>query len=203
MSDTTSRDFFERMYDEHRDPWAFASSEYEQARYATILKFVPPRCFRHVFEPGCSIGELTARLARRCRFVTGIDIAEAAVATARQRCERFANVDVHQGRLPDDVPAGPFDLVVFSEIGYYFTESQLIDLLPALATRIETRGQLIAVHWTGESSDHVLSGRQVHDLLESNLQLDHLHGELHRWDDQNGFVLDIWRKAPPDGGRHQ
>jgi SAM-dependent methyltransferase len=193
---TTSREFFERMYRSTTDPWSFGSSEYEQRRYDTILKFVPPRCFRRVFEPGCSVGELTVRLAQRCGFVTAIDIAEAAVETARTRCAEFANVDVHQGSLPADVPSGSFDLVVFSEIGYYFEEPELIDLMSVIESRIEARGQLIAVHWTGTSDDHVLSGRRVHDLLELHLTMDHLHGELHSWDEQDGFILDIWRKSP-------
>lgn len=193
---TTSREFFERMYRTSTDPWSFASSEYEQKRYDTILKFVPRRCFRRVFEPGCSVGELTALLAERCGFVTATDIAEAAVETAKIRCEMFDNVDVHQGSLPEDVPAGPFDLIVFSEIGYYFTESELIDLLTLLESRIEERGQFVAVHWTGVSADHVLDGRRVHDLLEQHLSLDHLHGELHSWDEQDGFIIDIWRNAP-------
>ncbi len=157
---TTSREFFERMYAETDDPWAFASNEYEQQRYATILGFVPHGRFRRAFEPGCSIGELTARLAGRCGFVTAIDVAEAAVDRARDRCGDLGNVDVHRGSLLDDMPQGPFDLVVFSEIGYYFVVAQLIELAHEIATRIEPRGQLIAVHWTGQSADHVLPGQR-------------------------------------------
>lgn len=198
---TTCRDFFERMYEAKGDPWSFASSEYEQQRYATVLRFVPPGCFRNVFEPGCSVGELTVQLAERCGRVTAIDIAERAVETARRRCQLFDNVDVHQGCLPDDIPSGPLDLVMLSEIGYYFTEPELAELASALASRLEVGGQLIAVHWTGESKDHLLSGRRVHDLLGKHLPIDHLHGESHQWDDRDGFVLDIWRKAPANESR--
>jgi SAM-dependent methyltransferase len=190
---TTSRDFFERMYQASPDPWSFTSSEYEQERYARTLEFVPPDCFHRVFEPGCSIGELTAGLAERCGRVTAIDIAESAVESARERCRLLDNVEVHQGSLVDDVPAGPFDLVVLSEIGYYFTERQLIDVGLDLASRIEASGQLLAVHWTGVSSDHVLSGSRVHEILGDHLPMEHLHHEARSWDDRDGFVLDIWR----------
>ena len=195
---TTSRDFFEHMYTTTKDPWSFASSAYEQHRYATILHWVPDACFQRVFEPGCSIGELTVRLAERCGFVTASDIAEAAVETARVRCADVTNVDVKQGRLPDDVPAGPFDLVVFSEIGYYFTRSELIELGRTLASRIEARGQLLAVHWTGASPDHILGGQEVHDILGKYLPMEHLHPETHPSDEQHGFVLDIWRRPSAD-----
>jgi protein-L-isoaspartate O-methyltransferase len=190
---TTSRDFFEQMYQASADPWSFRSSEYEQARYARTLDFIPPHCFDSVFEPGCSIGELTAALAKRCSHVTAIDIADSAVESARERCRLLYNVEVRQGSLADDIPAGPFDLVVFSEIGYYFTEPQLVDLGRKLASRIEESGQLLAVHWTGVSSDHVLSGPRVHELLGEHLPMEHLHHEAKSWDDRDGFVLDIWR----------
>jgi SAM-dependent methyltransferase len=193
---TTSRDFFERMYRTTADPWCFASNAYEQQRYSTILDFVPPSRFRNVFEPGCSIGELTVRLAERCQFVTAIDIAEAAVESARRRCQECNNVDVHRGSLPHDIPEDHFDLIVLSEIGYYFEESELIELGSTLASRLEHGGELLAVHWIGDSSDHVLTGERVHDLLREHLPIDHVHHELHPSNDRDGFVIDRWRNGP-------
>lgn len=196
---TTSRDFFERMYSTTEDPWSFASSDYEQQRYATILGFVPPGKFHSVFEPGCSIGELTVQLAERCGFVTATDIAQAAIETARQRCSHLTNVDVHQGSLADDIPAGPFDLIVFSEIGYYFTKSQVVDLASALASRIAPGGRLLAVHWIGVSPDHLMSGESVHGILREHLPMEHLHHESHPSDSQDGFVLDLWQSTSSPG----
>jgi SAM-dependent methyltransferase len=199
---TTSRDFFEHMYQRSPDPWSFTSSEYELERYARTLEFVPADCFRNVFEPGCSIGELTVGLAERCAHVTAIDIAESAVEMARDRCRSLGNVEVQQGSLADDMPVGPFDLVVFSEIGYYFAESELIGLGRRLASRIEDSGQLLAVHWTGVSSDHVLGGAHVHEILGEHLPMEPLHHEVNTWDDRDGFVLDIWRNPPPTRIQH-
>jgi SAM-dependent methyltransferase len=118
---------------------------YELHRYETILSHVPRDRFRHVFEPGCSIGELTVRLADRCGFVTAIDIAENAVETARRRCEHLDNVDVRHGALPDDLPRNTFDLVVFSEVGYYFDAPQLAELALAISA-ISQREEPPAVH---------------------------------------------------------
>jgi len=193
---TTDREFFEHLYRATPDPWSFASSDYERRRFARILAFVPQRCFRRVFEPGCSSGELTAALARRCGHVTAIDIAETAVAAARERCRRFDNVDVRLGSVLDEPPRGPFDLVVFSELGYYLSDRDLIDVGSMLASRIEPSGQLLASHWTGRSSDHVLDGARVHAILKENLPLEHFHHEARPWTERDGFVLDIWRKPP-------
>jgi len=182
------------MYRATKDPWSFASSEYEQKRYATILNFVPVGVFRRVFEPGCSIGELTAQLAQRCGSVTAIDIADAAIETARERCRQFENVALHQGSLLDHIPTGSFDLVIFSEIGYYFSKSQLIDIASTLAARIDHPGQLLAVHWTGVSPDHLLGGENVHNIMREHLPMEHVHGESHTGTGSDGFVLDIWRQ---------
>ncbi|WP_244268864.1 nodulation S family protein, partial [Mycobacterium parascrofulaceum] len=54
------------MYAGTDDPWALSSRWYEQRKYAITLALLPARRYRHAFEPGCSIGTLTARLARRC-----------------------------------------------------------------------------------------------------------------------------------------
>ena len=121
----TSAEFFETMYAEREDPWEFASSQYERDRYAAIVRALGNRRYRRAFEPGCSIGILTPQLAAFCDRVEAMDISPTAAARARARCERLPNVQVLCGSLPEMIPDGEIDLVVFSEIGYYFTEIQL------------------------------------------------------------------------------
>ena len=193
---TTSREFFETMYQSVADPWSFATSEYEQERYARTLEFVPHGCFHNVFEPGCSIGELTAQLADRCDHVTAIDIAETAVESARDRCRHLDNVDVHQGSLVDDMPAGPFDLVVFSEIGYYFTEPQLADI--ARGSRLESKPAGNCWPFTGQVCRRTTCSAEGACTRSSviDLPMAHLLHEEHPWDDTDGFILDIWAKPP-------
>ena len=124
-TNTTNRDFFEAKYRENNDPWAFASNDYEQNRYSAILRALDHRRYRRAFEPGCSIGILTARLAPICEHVDAIDISPTAVMQAREYCRSLSNVHVDSGAFPADVPAGTFDLVVLSEIGYYFDRQEL------------------------------------------------------------------------------
>src|SRR6478609_8966907 len=65
MSTSLPPDYFERVYREADDPWRFASSPYEAAKYAATLAAVPRARYRNAFEIGCSIGVLTERLAGR------------------------------------------------------------------------------------------------------------------------------------------
>ncbi len=160
--ETTTAVFFESMYRQNADPWNFEGSSYEQERYAKILESVDGRRYSRAFEPGCSIGMLTQKLARLCDRLEAIDISPTAVSHARQRCKDLPQVYIERGSLSEAIPAGEFDLIVFSEIGYYFAEEKLQNIVGRLAENLNPGGYFIAAHWLGTSADHVLSGDEVH-----------------------------------------
>jgi SAM-dependent methyltransferase len=180
---------FEELYRADQDPWSFATSSYEQRRYDITVACLPEARYRSAFEPGCAIGELTRRLAARCDSVTALDAAPTAVAVARERCRGLPNVEIEVGELPDDWPAGRFDLVMLSELGYYFELDALADLRDRAVGSLEAGGTLMAVHWRGASDVHVLSGDAVHHCLVEGHDLRHL--VHHREDD---FLLDVWAR---------
>ena len=153
---------FERRYAAIRDPWQFASSPYEQRRYDIIAACLPRARFKRCFEPGCSIGELTRRLVERCDDVVAWDASPSAVDEARRRCGSRV---VDGGGVPGDWPQGTFDLVVLSELGYYFEVAELCGLVERAVASLVPEGVLLAVHWLGESEDHVLHGDVVHAVI--------------------------------------
>lgn len=165
----TSAEFFERLYKKAGDPWNFRHSAYERERYEAIINGIVGRHYRSAFEPGCSIGELTALLAPLCDSLDAMDFSDSAVATASRRCKQYPQVQIRQGALPGDIPAQPFELIVFSEIGYYFDLPVLANIATRLWAQLEPGGVLIACHWLGHSSDHQLHGQVVHSVLRSVL----------------------------------
>jgi SAM-dependent methyltransferase len=188
--DRTSREFFEKKYRGGADPWGFASSSYELRRYGAILAALSGRRYARALEPGCSIGVLTAGLAGLCDQVEASDISPSAVEQARTRCASLKNVHLTCGSLEDAVPGGEFDLIVLSEIGYYFEEAQLAEIAEGLRGRLVRGGTLLAAHWLGRSQDHVLSGDRVHEVLT---RLTGMQWELaERYE---GFRLDRWSKT--------
>jgi predicted TPR repeat methyltransferase len=187
IMNTTSQVFFNSMYQRNPDPWNFASSPYELGRYAHIIEALRGRRYNSAFEPGCSIGVLTEELASICDIVEATDIAQIAVDRARHRCSSLANVHIECGALPDNIPTGKFDLIVFSEIGYYFSEFQLQSLINRLITHMDPCGTFLAAHWLGSSSDHLLSGDQVHQLIMDAERLNLVHSERHE-----NLRLDRW-----------
>jgi trans-aconitate methyltransferase len=184
-----SAESFEATYRTDVDPWRFASSPYEHRRYDLTVASLLRRRYRRAFEPGCSIGELTRRLATRCDTVAACDGAPTAVAEARRRCQPWPNARIEVAVVPGDWPAGPFDLIVLSEIGYYFDPQALAGIRDRAVESLEEGGTLVAVHWRGTSPDHVLHGDEVHACL-------HRAGGLspagtYRDD---GFILDVWER---------
>jgi SAM-dependent methyltransferase len=86
-----------------------------------------------------------------------MDISATAAHRARERCAHLLNVTISHGALPENLPAGCFDLIVFSEIGYYLETAALAGLCERLAQALEPGGVFLAVHWLGTSPDHVLT----------------------------------------------
>jgi protein-L-isoaspartate O-methyltransferase len=181
---------FEALHRRAPDPWHFASAAYERDRYQSTIEALTRGAYGPAFEPGCAVGELTAQLARVCERVLATDVAPTAVQRARHRCAAFKNVSVLCSDLAAEQPAGPYDLVVLSEIGYYFGPAQLLRIGRALASTLAPGGELVAVHWLGCSADHALHGDAVHDLLGRHLPLEWAQGGRH-----DGFRIDNWIRA--------
>jgi protein-L-isoaspartate O-methyltransferase len=189
-SDRQSEAFFEARYQASTDPWRFASSTYELNRYRATLDALCQPSYRRGFEPGCSIGVLTAALAGRVEHLIACDIAESAVACAKERCRELSNVQIYHRDAADGPPDGSFDLIVFSELGYYFSADRLKTMTRQMTSRLEPGGEFVAVHWLGHSADHVLHGDVVHEVLTENLACEWIGGSRHP-----GFRIDSWRQA--------
>ena len=182
---------FEAKYRQTGDPWNFAGSRYERDRYELTLRSLMRTRYRRAFEPACSIGVLTAALAERCDEVQAIDIAPSAVVMARERCVHFPRVAISCADLAERCPEGPFDLIVFSELGYYFGERRLTRIAESLSAALEAGGELIGVHWLGTSGDHLLHGDQVHAILKDTFKKSCVWIKGAR---RPGFRLDTWRR---------
>ena len=181
--------FFEAKYRDSADPWSFASSAYEQGRYAVILAALQHRRYRSTVEPGCSVGVLTERLAAISDWVEAFDLSPTAVEQARQRCAQLANVSLASSSLCERLPLLGFDLIILSEIGYYFTASEWRSITGRLVSDSAPGTTILAAHWLGTSPDHRMHGDEVHAILRENPLLTLAHQERHQ-----GFRLDRWER---------
>jgi SAM-dependent methyltransferase len=162
---TLGPEYFDQMYAASADPWGFRTRWYEQRKYSLTLALLPAARYRDAFEPGCSVGVLTQQLAGRCDRLLSCDAAAAAVTAAAQRTAALANVRVDQRLLPADWPPGSFDLIVFSELLYYFGEGDLEMVLHRAVSALRPGGTLIAVHWRHRVPEYPGSGDDVHKAV--------------------------------------
>lgn len=165
------REYFESLYAESADPWDFETSEYEKRKYERTLAALGDRRFRRAFEAGSSIGVFTAMLAPRCDELLAVDASEKAVRSARERLSGQEHVRVERRTLPEEMPEGPFDLIVASEILYYWPREVVLEALRRFEETLVRGGVLLAVHWRKETRTYPLQGDEVHELLVANTRL--------------------------------
>ena len=149
--------YFEALYAEDGDPWRFASSPYEGAKYAATLQALPCPHYAHALEVGCSIGVLTARLAARCDRLLALDVVDAALEAARRRCAGLDGVEIRRHQVPQEALEGRFDLIVLSEVVYYWDEADIGRVGRLIEEVLRPGGDLVLVHWLGPTN-YPLSG---------------------------------------------
>jgi predicted TPR repeat methyltransferase len=140
--------YFDELYARDADPWRFASSDYERAKYEATIAALPQAGFASAFEVGCSIGVLTQRLAERCDSLLAVDVAEAALAQARHRCAELSHVTLQRMRIPAEWPEGLFDLIVLSEVLYYLSVQEIEQTAALVRHSIAKGGAILLVHYT-------------------------------------------------------
>ena len=165
---TLDAGYFNAMYEASADPWGFTSRWYEARKYAISVAMLPRQHYREAFEPGCSIGVLTELLAPRCASLLSCDLAPAAVHAAAERTRQLPQVRVEQRVLPADWPGGRFDLLVASELLYYFGGHDLDDMLGRITAALHPEGNLLAVHWLHPVPEYPRSGAEVHQALAAS-----------------------------------
>jgi SAM-dependent methyltransferase len=178
---------FERLARESEDPWDYATSDYEQAKYGETLDYLPERCGR-TLELGCSVGVFTAMLAPRCEHLVAVDFSPTALARARARLRGADGVELLRRRLPEEMPAGPFDTIVCAEVLYYWSADLVHEALRRIEAALAPGATLLAVHWRHPDPRRALTGDDVHVILdrETSLVLDASRTTP-------DYLLDRWR----------
>lgn len=185
-------EYFAAMYGRRDDPWRLATRWYEERKRALTLASLPARRYGAVLEVGCSIGVLTAGLAGRGDRLLATDLMAPAVEAARTRVADAPHVDVEQHDVRTGVPAGPWDLVVLSEVAYYLTRPELVALSGRIRDALAPAGTVLACHWRHLVPEYAQTGDDVHRTLDRALGL----ARVSTYRDAD-VALDVWAS---DGG---
>ncbi|MGR3485627.1 MAG: class I SAM-dependent methyltransferase [Paracoccaceae bacterium] len=143
------RDVLAALYAYGDDPWNFRGSGYERAKFAATAAALPRARYRSALELGCGNGELARRLAPRADAYVGLDAVDTALAAARRA---VPGATFHRGFLPCELPDGPHDLIVLSEV-LYFLDAHGIDALAAQIDRRWPGADVLSVTYRGPSGN--------------------------------------------------
>jgi SAM-dependent methyltransferase len=183
-------DYFETLYRTRPDPWGFATSAYEGAKYASTLAALGAERARRALELGCSIGVFTRALASLCDTLIATELSATALDQAKARCADLANVDFRLAASVTGGIDGVFDLMVLSEVVYYWDDADLGAVAKAITRHLSEGGRLLLVHWLGET-DYPRSGDGAVEALRARL------GEavrVERQEREPEYRLDLWRR---------
>jgi SAM-dependent methyltransferase len=193
---TAARQHFEQMYQADPDPWCVVSSWYERRKRDLLLASLPREHYAHGFEPGCGNGEATQRLLQRCGRLCAVDFSDRAVGLCRERIPQRdrARLDLQALSLPwqwPKVPQDGFDLLVVSELAYYFDDAALAHFNRQCMASLQGGGHWLMCHWRHDAHDRLQTTQALHDSVASHggLRLLLTHTEP-------DFQLDIWQKNP-------
>ncbi len=187
--------YFDDVYAARRDPWDFETSAYERDKYAHTLSSLPRESYRHAFEIGCSIGVLTEQLAQRCEHLLSVDVSQAALDQAHARCSNLPRVELRRMNVPAEFAHGMFDLILVSEVAYYFAPPELELLADKLAAHQDAGSDLVLVHFTPVVPDYPATGDQVHEYFLKRPEWTAVNGSR-----EPRYRLDVLRKAASGSG---
>lgn len=166
----TSANYFEQLYAENDDPWQLAEREYERRKFDITLASLPKRRYARAFEPGCSIGVLTGMLARRCDALLASDPVGRPLEIARASIPD-RNVTFRQGRVPQEWPTETFDLIVLSELLYYLSAADRVDVRANAVRSLAPDGHLVLVHWRRPFEVATCTGDEAHAEMRTGADL--------------------------------
>ena len=185
---TTSTTHAQGVHSIDEELWEYASSDYEQRKYALTVASLPKARYENAFEPGCSVGLLSELLALRCGRLLAADMARASLPLAARRLKSFPHVRVEARTIPLEWPNETFDLIVVSDLACYFDVDTLHQVMERVVDSSAIGAHVVGVHWT-DRTDFPLTGNYVHAVMDRTREL---RGIVHHVDDR--FVLDVWER---------
>lgn len=124
-----------------------------------ILENAPVPCEK-ALDAGCGDGVLTSKLAERARFVTGIDISPAMIASARDSVGAENVTFIHGDLLSYPLPPGNFDFIAAVAVLHHMPFAVALRRMSVL---LRSGGVLAAIGLARNSSlaDYTLSAASI------------------------------------------
>ena len=184
-SDAVAADHFDAMFDASTDPWGYDDTPYERDRFRRTVAALGGRRYASALELGCANGALTEQLAPLCDRLIATDISASALAAAHRRVGMRPNVTLERRTLPGEVPNGPFDVIVASDMLYYLGLEGVVALMDELVAQAAPTCRMLIASYLGDTDTrltgemsletaiaHLAGWRRVHAERTDRLRID-------------------------------
>ena len=166
---STPSSVFDEIFRDNPDPWGYTTRFKEIAKFRATIQALPKVQFKNAFEIACAIGVLTEKLAPKCDRLLSVDCSELGLAEARKRCSHLPQVRFEQMQIPQQFPNEKFDLILFSEVGFFFTMPDLLETKQKIIDALLPGGYLLMVHFRSKAGDYFIQdGETVHNTFVEN-----------------------------------
>jgi SAM-dependent methyltransferase len=166
---------FEHKFRENIDPWDYASSPFERFKRRVLIRTCGLAKHGRVLELGCANGETTRALKRISLRLLAVDGSMTAIAAAKRRLGGSAHVSFSCLTIPEEMPQGPFDLIIISELAYYLPPHRLSLLGRRVSASLAYGGRAVVLNHRrmfGDGAQHpALAHQRLIFLLKRSLGL--------------------------------
>ena len=160
---------FENKFRDNIDPWDYTHSRFERAKRGVLLRACGPSRHGRVLELGCAIGETTRGLAKLSLRLIAVDASPTALKEAMRRVPRSRGVRFQCAILPDEMPRGPFDLIVTSELVYYLRAHHINPLADRIFAALAPGGMTVILNHRRPFDDAAVLPALAHLRLRCRL----------------------------------
>jgi SAM-dependent methyltransferase len=160
---------FENKFRANIDPWNYTHSRFERVKREVLLRACGPSKHGRVLELGCAIGETTRGLARLSLHLVAVDASPTALNEAARRAPRNGRIHFRRAILPGQMPRGPFDLIIVSELVYYLRSHHLKPLADRIVAALAPGGITIVLNHRRPFDDAAVLPALAHRRLRRQL----------------------------------
>ncbi len=154
----TENRLFVRLYFNWRyrgaDPYEVTTHADERDKYKKIVEALGVKeKFENILEIGCGEGHLTQMIAHKGDRVLAVDISDFAINRAKKNVAGFEHVEAKRIDIITADMGETFDLLLCSEVLFYFEPEQLSGVVEKIKGLIRPGGYAALIHTLVKSDD--------------------------------------------------
>jgi SAM-dependent methyltransferase len=184
--DEKAREHFDDIW-RKGDFWQLETSDFEREKYTYQLNFLKDRRYGRALEIGCGSGRFSRLIASIADKVTALDISPLAIERARSSSTGTTGITFKAVNIMeyDPVAAGPWDLIVMSEmiycLGWLYSVFEVAWLAMRLFEATRNGGRLLMCNSNSGDNDYLALPPIIHTYRDLMLNVGYRLGAEDRF----------------------